>query len=47
MRGLLMLLGMFLWLAFAVAREGKGEHPYTLPAPDNDSDAGLCGRPRD
>jgi hypothetical protein len=30
-----MLLGMFLWLAFAVAREGKGEHPYTLPAPDN------------
>lgn len=46
MRGLLMLLGMFLWLAFAVAREGKGEHPYTLPAPDSNP-APTVRQPRD
>jgi hypothetical protein len=27
---------MLAWLAFAIAREGKGEHPYTRSAPDND-----------
>jgi hypothetical protein len=35
-RGILLLLGMAIWLAIAILREGKSDRrPYTAPAPDN------------